>query len=231
MIPLSDDKLEGAGTPYVTLALIAINVTVYLFLQPAIPAVSSVDRLPAQIMGFYDHWALVPARIAQGQALFTLLSAMFLHGGIGHLGGNMLYLWIFGDNVEEAFGHGRYLLFYLFCGVLASLLQVLFFPTSETWNLGASGAIAGVLGAYLVLYPHSMVRVLFVLLWVRVSRVRASLLIAFWFAIQLWSGTGQLALAGAGGGEGGGVAYWAHVGGFGAGFLIARGLRSSLRPG
>ncbi|MCB0215362.1 MAG: rhomboid family intramembrane serine protease [Chloroflexi bacterium] len=231
MIPISDDRLEGAGRPYVTLALIAINVAVYLVLQPTIPAVGAIDRLPAEIAAFYDHWALVPARIAHGQALYTLLSAMFLHGGLGHLGGNMLYLWIFGDNVEEALGHGRFLLFYLFCGILAALLQVLLFPASETWTLGASGAIAGVLGAYLVLYPRAMVRVLFVLLWIRIGRLRASVLIAFWFAIQLWSGAGQLALAGAGGGQEGGVAYWAHVGGFGAGFLIARSLRSRLGPG
>jgi len=216
-IPLSDVKDRPMAFPFVNIALIVVNVMVYFLLQPTLAA-SPSGALPGAVAAFYDRFAVVPVRLAAGQNLSSIFTAMFLHGGVIHLGGNMLYLWIFGDNVEHALGHGRYLLFYLASGVAATLLQVALFPTSAVWNLGASGAIAGVLGAYLVLYPSARVNVMIGRGWI--TRMRAVVVIGLWFILQLLSGGGQLLAAG----SAGGVAYWAHVGGFLAGAGAAKGL-------
>jgi membrane associated rhomboid family serine protease len=142
-----------------------------------------------------------------------LFTSMFMHAGWVHLGGNMLYLWIFGDNVEDRFGHLKFLVFYLFCGLVATFAQLLFNPASNVPNLGASGAIAGVLGAYILMFPQGTVRVM---QGQRVIQVPALMMIGFWIVLQLISGFGSLGAA-----DTGGVAYMAHIGGFAAGLVLA----------
>jgi membrane associated rhomboid family serine protease len=212
-MPIGDEENPTLVRPVATYLLITVNVLVYFFLQPGLNG--GPDGLAAGVQRFYDTWALVPAEIRQGRDLHTLLSSLFLHGGLLHLWGNLLYLWIFGDNVEDAFGRVGYLLFYVVCGAAASLLQVFLFPSSQVWNIGASGAIAGILGAYLVLYPHARINVM---VWSgAITRLRASVVIGLWFVLQLLSGGSQLTATA----DAGGVAYWAHVGGFLAGVALA----------
>lgn len=215
MFPIGDVEEHPMITPYVTWALIAINVIVFV-LQPAIPAVTDVSQIPPAIRDFYDTFAVVPARVAAGENWLSMLTAMFMHGSWMHLGGNMLYLWIFGDNVEHAFGRGRYLVFYLFAGFIATLVQVWLFADSLIWNLGASGAIAGVLGAYMVLFPKSLVNVL---VGRSIVRMPALIVIGVWFGLQFLSGASQLVMTSTSGE--GGVAFWAHIGGFVAGVVLA----------
>jgi membrane associated rhomboid family serine protease len=217
-LPIGDVEEEPLDTPFVTFALLGINILVFILLQPSIPAVQSIAQIPPEIRDFYDAWAVVPARISEGDNWISLLSSMFLHGGWLHLGSNMLYLWIFGDNVEHAFGPVRFLLFYLASGVAASALQIAFLPESTVWNLGASGAIAGVLAAYMVLFPKAWVNVLILFFRVSITRVRAVFMIGAWFVLQLISGGSELLSTSSTGG--GGVAYWAHVGGFLAGLVL-----------
>jgi membrane associated rhomboid family serine protease len=217
-LPIGDVEEERLDTPFVTFALLGINILVFILLQPSIPAVQSIAQIPPEIRDFYDAWAVVPARISEGDNWISLLSSMFLHGGWLHLGSNMLYLWIFGDNVEHAFGPVRFLLFYLASGVAASALQIAFLPESTIWNLGASGAIAGVLAAYMVLFPKAWVNVLILFFRISITRVRAVFMIGAWFVLQLISGGSEL-LSTSSTGEGG-VAYWAHVGGFLAGLVL-----------
>lgn len=170
---------------------------------------------------FIYTWGLIPARLmgyAQlpfdaPPASWTLISSMFLHGSVAHLGGNMLYLWTFGDNVEDRMGHARFTLFYLMCGLAAAGTQILIDPASAIPMVGASGAIAGVLGAYLVLFPHAMVYVYFPYLGIQM--VRARYVLATWFLYQFVLGVADL------GSSGGGIAFWAHIGGFVAGWLLA----------
>lgn len=216
MMPIGDVEEFPMVTPYVTWALIVVNVAVLFMVQPIIPEVMDVSLIPSDVRAFYDRFAVIPAVVSAGGNLSSVVTAMFLHGGIMHLFGNMLYLWIFGDNVEHAFGHVPFLAFYLASGVAATVVQVALFPGSEVWNLGASGAIAGVLGAYILLFPHSLVNVL-----VGYSRVRMPALLAIgaWFALQFLSGASQLGNASAA--ETGGVAFWAHIGGFVAGLALA----------
>jgi membrane associated rhomboid family serine protease len=202
-------------TPFVTIGLIVLNVLVYFLVQPAIPNVPDMSLIPETVRGFYDQYAVVPQQIASGENYFSVLSAMFMHGGLLHLGSNMLYLWIFGDNVEHALGRAKYLAFYLVCGIAATVAQVWLFRDSTVWNLGASGAIAGVLGAYLVLFPKAQINVLVGRGWI--TRLSAVVVIGVWFVLQLVSGASQLLAAG----EGGGVAFWAHIGGFVAGAVLA----------
>ena len=155
--------------------------------------------------------------------MLTLITSMFLHdpSSILHLGSNMLFLWIFGDNVEDAFGHGLFLVFYFVCGIVASLAQVLAAPTATVPGIGASGAIAGVLGSYIVLFGGNRVRVL---LGRTITTVPSYVMIGLWIVIQLFSGFGSV------GETGGGVAYWAHIGGFAAGLLLTFLLRGFVRP-
>lgn len=216
MIPLRD-TIPRRTVPFVTRLLLATNVAAFVL------EVLQGDRLDA----FVNTFAFVPARLfhpglfpgwTAGASVVTIFTAMFLHGGFLHLAGNMLFLWIFGDNVEDALGHARFLLFYLVCGVSATLLQALLSPASKIPNLGASGAIAGVLGAYFVLYPRARVVTivpLFVLF--PLVEIPAGLYLLGWFLMQFWMASSQLASAGPGMPDQGGVAFWAHVGGFVAG--------------
>jgi membrane associated rhomboid family serine protease len=157
----------------------------------------------------------------------TLLSAMFMHGGFMHIAGNMLYLWIFGDNVEDRMGHAKFLIFYLLCGLIASLTHIFFGPSSRIPSLGASGAIAGVLGGYLILYPHQRVRVLVPLgMFSQITELPAIVVIGFWAVLQFFSGIGSIADTA----QTGGVAYMAHVGGFVAGLALVYLFRGPARP-
>jgi membrane associated rhomboid family serine protease len=210
MIPLRDE-IPTRRIPVVNYALIAINVLVYGWMAMA---GSSQEAL---VYGY----AMVPANFADGVNLSDIVSvftSMFMHAGLAHLGGNMVYLWIFGDNVEDRLGHGRYLAFYLVGGVAASLTHLLTNPGSEIPTVGASGAIAAVLGAYLVLYPASRI-VTFIPLgfFSRLTVVPAAVILSLWFILQLFDGV--LALGSA---DVGGVAFWAHIGGFVAGVVMAR---------
>jgi len=203
MIPLGDDNSKILKPSVVTFGLIIANIIVFLleiaFGEP-----------------FIMKWAFIPARFAEHPITQTptIFTAMFMHGGIAHIVGNMLYLWIFGDNVEDRLGRGKFLLFYLFCGVAATFAQMAINPDSTIPNVGASGAIAGVLGAYIRLFPQGKVKVLVGRMMTQLS---ALAVIGFWFLLQFMSSMGSLASAG----EGGGVAYMAHVGGFVAGLAIA----------
>ena len=226
MIPLSDPDLHRRSSPYVTIALIAINVAVFLYEL-------SLNSVQTEV--FFYRWGLIPAELTSGDeftrlfagravlditsplpAWGTVFTAMFIHGGFMHIAGNMLFLWVFGDNIEDRMGHVQFLIFYLACGVAATWTQVAFNMGGEVPNIGASGAIAGVLGAYLLLYPQSRINTLVMFVFITVVRLPALYLLGFWFLLQLFSGAGSL---GPGAYASGGVAYWAHVGGFVAGLL------------
>jgi membrane associated rhomboid family serine protease len=211
VIPLRD-VIPSRTYPLVTVGLIAINTLVFLFQL-------LLDEGAGRV--FVYTFGLVP----QHFSAFTVVTSMFLHGGIAHFTGNMLYLWIFGDNVEDRMGHLRFVVFYLLCGTAAALAQAWADPASEVPMVGASGAIAGVMGAYIVLYPHS--RVLTLLPFpIMVFEVPAVVLLGLWFALQFLSGLGSLASVARGDAPVGGIAFWAHVAGFAAGavavFLFRR---------
>jgi membrane associated rhomboid family serine protease len=214
MIPLRD-VIPSRTTPYITVTIIVLNALAW-FLELSLPR----DVLPV----FLQVYGVVPAQL---HAL-TLLTSMFLHGSWMHVIGNMWYLWIFGDNVEDRVGHGRFIVFYLLCGIAAALGQVVIDPGSTLPTIGASGAIAGVMGAYFVLYPRSRVLTLIplVIFW-EVIEVPAPLLLGFWFLMQLFS-AGAIAVTSSTGG--GGVAFMAHVAGFlcGAGAIFL--FRQPERP-
>jgi membrane associated rhomboid family serine protease len=202
MIPLRD-VIPSRTTPVVTVTLIAANALVFLFQQ-------SLDS--RELQAFVMTWGLVPATFSWT----TVATSMFLHGGWAHFLGNMLYLWIFGDNVEDRFGHGRYLAFYLLCGAAAAMLQVAFSAGSRVPMVGASGAIAGVLGAYFVMFPRSRVLTLVpIFIIVQLVEVPAIVLLGLWFVLQLLSGVGSLGQRA----DVGGVAFWAHAGGFVVGMI------------
>jgi membrane associated rhomboid family serine protease len=203
MFPVGDDNRGRRSTPVVTYALIALNVIAFLL------ELDGGDE-------FIERWAFVPTRfLASPETQFlTLFTSMFLHAGLLHLGSNMLYLWIFGDNVEDHFGQSKFLVFYLLAGLGATGTQLIFSANSSIPHLGASGAIAGVLGAYLVLFPNQRV---LVLQRGGVVPVPALLMIGLWFVLQLFSGIGSITSAG---GETGGVAFMAHVGGFLSGVAL-----------
>ena len=169
-------------------------------------------------------WAEIPADVVAGHRWITILTAMFMHGGWMHIIGNMVFLWAFGPEIEDSMGSLKYVVFYLLSGLLASLAQLVMMPHSTVPNLGASGAIAGVMGAFLVTYPHDRVRSLLIIGWFfTITRIPAALLIGFWFLIQLFSQVGSIANTQ----SGGGVAYAAHVGGFIFGAVTARLFESS----
>ncbi len=244
MIPIGDDNRDRTITPYVNYILIAINVLVFVLFQGA-----------GSNQSFTYAFATVPAEIVTGKDVvtsdqivrdpasgqqfvlpglqptpisvyITLLTAMFMHGGWAHLGGNMLYLWIFGDNIEDRLGHGRYLLFYLLAGLLASLAHVfasvLIGDNLQIPSLGASGAIAGVLGGYLVLFPRRRITVLVLRI---VTQVNAFIAVGLWFVFQLVGGLGTLS------GSSNGVAYAAHIGGFLAGVVLIKLFAAGREPG
>jgi membrane associated rhomboid family serine protease len=205
MFPIGDDDTQRRTFPVVTYALIAMNVAVFLV------ELSGGDQ-------FVQEWAFIPARFRAEPAAnaVTIFTAMFMHAGWFHLFGNMLFLWIFGDNVEDSFGHVQFLIFYLLVGIAATLAQFAMAPHSSLPNLGASGAIAGVLGAYILLFPQERVSVL---LGKQIVAMPAIVVIGLWIALQLFSGIGTIAHT-HGTTDVGGVAYVAHIGGFFAGFLL-----------
>jgi membrane associated rhomboid family serine protease len=213
MIPIKD-VIPSRTTPVVTVSLIVVNALVFLY---------QMGLAPADFEAFVFRFGLIPAHFT----IPTLLSSMFVHAGLGHAGGNLLYLWIFGDNVEDRLGHARFLVFYLAAGVVAALSQTAMDPTSRIPMVGASGAIAGVMGGYFVLYPHSRVLTLFPFP-LMLFEVPALFFLGLWFVIQFISGLGSLA-ASANGGLPGGVAFWAHVMGFVAGFVLVRLMRRPER--
>ena len=201
MIPLRD-VIPSRTTPWMTSLLIGVNALVFLY-ELLLPA---GDR-----ESFFLLYGLIPAEFSW----VTVFTSMFIHGGFLHIAGNLLSLWIFGDNVEDRMGHGRFLVFYLLAGVVASLAQTWAQPASGIPVVGASGAIAGVMGAYLVLFPHSRILVLvFLFIFIDVVEVPAILFLGFWFVTQLLSGVGQLARV-----SGANIGFWAHVGGFLTGAL------------
>ena len=203
MIPLRD-TLPSHSTPFVTVFLIALNTLVFLYM---------VTLDPYSQNDFVHAYAVVPADLRYS----SLLTSMFLHGGWMHLIGNMWFLWIYGDNVEDVLGHGKYVSFYLICGVIAALAQYIFSPESRVPMLGASGAVAGVMGAYLVLHATARIRMLFVIL---VVRVPAWLVLLYWFGLQVVAALPQL--AGAQQAVESGVAVMAHVAGFLTGVVLVR---------
>jgi membrane associated rhomboid family serine protease len=205
MFPIRDHN-PSQRTPYVTLSLIALNVAIFL----AGLALFQPDRALSM---FYFDYALLPVRLTNGENPTALITSIFLHGGIMHLAGNMLFLWIFGDNLEDEMGHIPFLIFYLLCGIGASLAQVVTDPTSQVPTVGASGAIAGVMGGYLLLFPKARVDIfIFFVVFFRIFPIPAWIMLCLWFGIQLFSGINVDTSAG-------GVAYWAHAGGFVFGFL------------
>jgi membrane associated rhomboid family serine protease len=241
MIPIGDEETGGQpGIPFVNVAIIAINIVVFLY--------QLVDP------NFTNGYAAVPAEITTGTDIvgefllptpegpvvieeapgpapiwLTLFSSIFMHGGWLHIGGNMLFLFIFGDNIEKAYGHVKYVVFYLICGVLASLAHVLSQPDSIIPSLGASGAISGVMAAYLVLFPTNRIKVLIALgfLLLRPVMVPAVVMIGVWALLQFINGLGAIAVTE----QSSGVAYWAHIGGFVAGLVITFLARPFLERG
>ncbi|WP_299358071.1 rhomboid family intramembrane serine protease [uncultured Paracoccus sp.] len=204
MFPIRDHN-PSHTTPYVTLTLIGLNIAMFLLTSP---------WLGGQIE-LWEDLALYPVAVLNGINTWGLLSHMFLHAGLLHLGGNMLFLWIFGDNLEEQMGHGGFLLFYLLCGLAAAAAQIVVDPSSGIPMVGASGAIAGVMGGYLLMFPRARVDVVvIIIILIKIFTIPAWVMLGIWFALQLFSGYSML------GGEVG-VAYFAHAGGFAAGVLLA----------
>ena len=202
MIPLRD-VIPSRTTPYITITIIALNALAWLFEL----------SLPHELLNdFLTVYGVVPAAFAPA----TLITSMFLHGSWSHVLGNMWYLWIFGDNVEDRVGHGRFILFYLLCGCAAALGQVAVDPASTLPTIGASGAIAGVMGGYFVLYPHSRVLTLIPWIFLQIVELPAIVLLGFWFVMQLFS-AGTIAMTSTS--QAGGVAFAAHI----AGFLVGVG--------
>jgi membrane associated rhomboid family serine protease len=240
VFPLYDDNTDRTTTPLVNYAIIALNILVFVFLQKLGSDTGftySFSTVPAEILQGTDivtrsrilehpvtgQQVEIPGLgVTPGSVYLTLFTSMFMHGGIAHIAGNMLFLWIFGDNIEDRLGHVKYVIFYLLCGVIASLAHVFttgVFATDESSllvpSLGASGAISGVLGGYLLLHPKRRVTVL---LFRFLTQVPAYVAIGIWFAFQLISGLGMLG----GGSQSGGVAYAAHIGGFIAGLVLIK---------
>ena len=209
MIPLRDDNPTRTFS-WVTILLIALNVAAFLY-ELSLPTRQGLEA-------FFADFALIPAAVTQTatpEAYRSVFTSMFLHGGWLHLIGNMLYLWIFGNNIEDSVGHFKFVFFYLLCGIAAAAAQVATAPDSLVPMIGASGAVSGVLGAYLLLFPRARVLVL-IPIWIiiRFIYVPAWLMLIFWFALQLLSGAASRGQAH------GGVAFWAHIGGFVAGTIL-----------
>ena len=223
MLPIGDENIRGGRPAFLTLVLIALNVLAFVM--------ELTKTSPGALQAFIQAWGMVPRELTSGQDLpptipvpvwTTALTSMFLHGGWMHLGGNMLYLWIFGDNLEKVMGPVKFLIFYLLCGFAAAAAHVLSGPGSNVPTVGASGAISGVLGGYLLLFPRNRIRVL-----TRggVAHVPAILVLGLWIVIQLFSSLGSLAQTG----DTGGVAFLAHVGGFVAGLILVKPFAAGYR--
>jgi membrane associated rhomboid family serine protease len=242
MIPIGDEDTGGhPGIPYINLAIIALNILVFIYQLIDPNFTNGYATVPAEITSGKDiigHFVIVQP---DGSAVaidlapgpnpiwLTLFTSMFMHGGFLHIGGNMLFLFIFGDNIERAYGHLKYLVFYLVCGLIAGIAHVLSQPDSIIPSLGASGAISGVLAAYLVLFPTNRVKVILTLgiIWLRPIMVPAVLMIGVWALLQFINGLGSIAVSQ----QTSGVAYWAHIGGFIAGLVITLLSRSFLDRG
>jgi membrane associated rhomboid family serine protease len=230
MIPIGDEDTGGRGVlPYVNLAIIVINVLVFLYqlVDPnftngyaAVPAeiTTGKDIIGDFLIATPDGGVVIQEAPGPSPIWLTLFTSMFMHGGWLHIGGNMLFLFIFGDNIEKAYGHVKYLLFYLVCGIIAGLAHTFSQPDSIIPSLGASGAISGVMAAYLVLFPTNRVRVLITLgiVFLRPIAVPAVIMIGVWALLQFINGLGAIAVTD----QTSGVAYWAHIGGFVAGLVI-----------
>jgi membrane associated rhomboid family serine protease len=237
MIPLKDD-LQSRSLPIVTVGLIGLNLLAFLYqlslgLDARGPGAGAAEA-------FVREFGVIPCRVtgdcpaAVVRAIgdfphpwVTLVTSMFLHGGLFHIGGNMLYLWIFGNNVEDTLGHGRFLLFYLASGVAAAAGQIAISPGSHVPMIGASGAVSGVLGAYLLLFPYATILTLVTFgFFIRFLHVPALIVLGFWIVVQLFNGYFTFSAQAAGRAESGGVAWFAHIGGFLAGMLLLFLLRS-----
>ncbi|MFH1639579.1 MAG: rhomboid family intramembrane serine protease [Chloroflexota bacterium] len=234
MIPLSDPDIARRRYPLVNIIIIIINFLVF-FYQLTLGALGSdiliykFGFIPLELVKGIN---ITSTTLSRGTVVniatpiptwMTLFTAMFIHAGWLHILGNMLYLWVFGDNIEDRFGHFQYIFFYLLSGLAATFLQTIIMPSSNIPNVGASGAIAGVLGSYLILYPRSRVRTLIFFFFISTARIPAFILLGFWFLMQIVNGIGSVGSAGAG------VAYFAHIGGFLCGMGIAAIYRLSTR--
>ncbi len=212
MIPLSDVDRRPVSFPVVTATIIGANVLMFI----------------VELMGgdaFIIRWSFIPAEIVSGHGLITVLTAMFMHGGWLHIIGNMVYLWAFGPEIEDVMGRTRFLAFYLLGGSVASFAQVVINPASTLPNLGASGAIAAVMGAFLITFPRDRIRTVVFLGWfVTVTLIPSIFLVGFWFLIQIFSEVGALVES-----QTGGIAYMAHIGGLVFGLLVARLFESGKR--
>jgi membrane associated rhomboid family serine protease len=209
LLPLRDEN-RSLSSPHVTRVFIIVNVVVFFFFW--------LSNSNFFLQSIWDY-GMIPANIIKGERLYTLFTSMFMHGGIFHLAGNMVFLFVFGDNVEDNFGHGRYFVFYFLCGIAASAVHILSITTTGGMpipTVGASGAISGVLGAYILLYPRARVLTLVFYFLVSIVRVPAFFFLGFWFIFQLFAGFLE---------PSSGVAYWAHIGGFVAGMVLALILR------
>lgn len=206
MFPIRDHNPSGR-TPYVVYALMAVNILAYFYYSASYAS-------PRALALFYDAYAVVPAEISKGNGFETLFTSMFIHAGLMHLGGNMLFLWIFGDNLEDEMGHLTFLAFYLASGIGAGLIHVYSAPGSWVPTVGASGAIAGVMGGYLLMFPKARVDILLVLIiYFRIFTIPAFVMLGLWLVMQFFGGLGADP-------DQGGVAYWAHAGGFAVGLVL-----------
>ncbi len=217
MIPVKDDN-PTSRFPFITILILLINVAVFVYQWTLGSDVHAFmvrfGAVPWEIVHFREYSGFPSAYQSELPSIFTIISAMFIHGGILHLLGNMIYLWVFGDNIESVLGYGRFLIFYLICGSVAALTHVVLHADSFVPMVGASGAISGILGAYLVRFPRTRVHVLiFLFIFIRIVRVPSIVLLGFWFIMQVFSGF-------VGEGVQSGVAWFAHIGGFIAGMLL-----------
>ena len=207
MFPIRDHNPSGR-TPFVTYALLIANVVVFV-------STWHLAASPRELLNFYANYALIPIFLSEGNGFTGLVTSMFLHGGLAHLAGNMLFLFIFGDNLEDEMGHIGFAAFYLAAGIASGLFHYLSAPYSNIPTVGASGAIAGVMGGYLLLYPKARIDILLILIiFFKIIPVPAWIMLALWFGMQLIGGIGSDPMSG-------GVAYWAHAGGFIAGIVLA----------
>lgn len=207
IFPIGDQNVEGGYKPYVTYSLLAINIAVFFY--------QSSLTLP-EYEQLIDSYGVIPAELTNGKNIFSLLSSTFLHGNFMHLLGNMLFLWVFADNIEAVAGHGRFLLYYLAGGVIAGLIHTAFNLGSPIPAIGASGAISAVLGTYMVFFPRSQIKLLIPIFFTS-TYVPAIFFLGVWIIMQLYSGVGSMNAAGV---METGVAWWAHIGGFFFGMLF-----------
>jgi len=221
IFPIGDDQVVGGAKPIVSYTLLAVNVVVFL-----LQFLTYMSQGTAWLNSFVTQYGSIPVEIMGGQDLYTLLTSLFLHGGWMHLIGNMMFLWVFADNIEATIGNINFLIYYILGGLAASMVHILIFPTSQIPSIGASGAIAAVLGTYLILYPRSQIKMIFIV-FMSTFRIPALLFLLFWIGQQLLNGYG--ALPGMSN-QTSGVGWWAHIGGFGFGVLAGFLIKSFIRP-